>query len=125
MASKGQKEFALTPAGFEVLLAPVDGDRHGYGIRKEIRRRRSDAVGPGSLYGILGRFVAAGLVEEAPGRPDPELDDERRRYPKPTDRGKKLVGEEARKLEKKVGRAHDKGPPHRTGPEKTLPIRVR
>lgn len=111
MARKGQREFTLTPAGFEVLLALSDRDRHGYGIMKEIRRQSGGTVrvGPGSLYGILERLSVAGLVEEVEERPDPELDDERRRYFRLTNKGSKVATEETRKLEEKLGRARNKG----------------
>ena len=121
VAGEGKEEFALTPAGFEVLLALVDRDRHGYGIMKEIRRQGADPVGPGSLYGILGRLESAGLVEESKEeRPDPELDDERRRYFRITEGGKKLLAQETRKLEETIGRARAKGltPQAAPGPEK-------
>ena len=72
----------LTPAIHHILLALFDEERHGYGIMLEVSRLTAGAtkMGPGTLYGTLKRLLAAGLIEEAEERPDPELDDERRRY---------------------------------------------
>ena len=72
----------LTPAIVQILLALADDDRHGYGIMQEIARVTDGRVrmGPGTLYGTIKRLLAAGLIEETEERPDPTLDDERRRY---------------------------------------------
>ena len=53
-------------------------------------------------------FLAAGLVEEAAERADPELSDERRRYYRLTEAGGKLVRAEARRLESLVSAARQK-----------------
>ena len=80
----------LTPPVFHILLALADEERHGYGIMQDVARQTSDALqlGPGTLYGCLKRMLAAGLVEEAEERPDPEMDDERRIYYELTDAGR-------------------------------------
>src|SRR5258705_6069166 len=72
----------LTPPVFHILLALADEERHGYGIMQDVARQTSGALqlGPGTLYGCLKRMLAAGLVEESGERPDPAIDDERRRY---------------------------------------------
>ena len=70
----------LTPAIHHILLALVDEERHGYAIMLEVARLTGTKMGPGTLYGTLKRMVAARLIEEAAERPDPDLDDERRRY---------------------------------------------
>ena len=72
----------LTPAIHHILLALADEERHGYGIMLEVARLTGGAtrMGPGTLYGTLKRLLTAGLIEEADERPDPALDDERRRY---------------------------------------------
>src|SRR5258708_30430707 len=74
----------LTPPVFHILLALADEERHGYGIMLDVARQTRDALhlGPGTLYGCLKRMLAAGLGGESGERPDPPLDDERRRdYP--------------------------------------------
>jgi DNA-binding PadR family transcriptional regulator len=89
----------LSPAIHHILLALADQERHGYGIMLEVNRLTGGAtkMGPGTLYGTLKRLVASGLIEEAEERPDPELDDERRRYYRITRLGAgALRGETAR-----------------------------
>ena len=90
----------LTPPVFHILLALADEERHGYGIMQDVGRQTNDALqlGPGTLYGCLKRMLAAGLVEESDERPDPELDDERRRYYRMTALGRKTVRAEASRL---------------------------
>jgi DNA-binding PadR family transcriptional regulator len=72
----------LTPAVFHILLALSSGDRHGYGIMKQVDADSQGKVtmGPGTLYGALKRLLDAGLVRESDSRVDPEMDDERRIY---------------------------------------------
>jgi len=90
----------LTPPVFHILLALADEERHGYGIMQDVARQTDDALqlGPGTLYGCLKRMLAAGLVEESDERPDPALDDERRRYYRMTALGKRVVRAEAQRL---------------------------
>jgi len=98
----------LTPAIVHILLALADGDRHGYGIMQEVERLTDGAVrmGPGTLYGTLKRMLASGFVEPADERPDPELDDERRRYYRMTALGRKTVRAEASRLAGAVSAAN-------------------
>lgn len=72
----------LTPAVFHILLALSSGERHGYGIMKQVEADSQGKVsmGPGTLYGSLKRMLEAGLVQESDKRVDPEMDDERRIY---------------------------------------------
>jgi DNA-binding PadR family transcriptional regulator len=72
----------LTPAVFHILLTLADGEAHGYAIMQEVARRSAGAVrlGPGTLYGAISRLLDDGLIEESEERPDPEIDDTRRRY---------------------------------------------
>ena len=44
-------------------------------------------MGPGTLYGSLGRMIDAGLIRESDKRVDPKMDDERRVYYKITGAG--------------------------------------
>ena len=87
----------LTPAVFHVLLALVEGERHGYAIMQEVAEstRRRIKMGPGTLYGTIKRLLEAGLIEESDRRPDPRLDDERRRYYRLTGFGQRVVKAEA------------------------------
>ena len=100
----------LTPAVLHILLALADEERHGYGIMKEVERRTEGQtrLGPGTLYGSIKRMLADGLIEESDERPDPELDDQRRRYYRITDFGRSVAGAEAVRLESLVRVARDK-----------------
>ena len=83
----------LTPAVFHILLALSTGERHGYGIMKQVEVDSEGKVtmGPGTLYGSLKRMLDAGLVRECDKRVDPSLDDERRIYYQMTDLGQKAL----------------------------------
>jgi DNA-binding PadR family transcriptional regulator len=97
----------LTPPVFHILMALADGERHGYGIMQDVARQTSGALqlGPGTLYGCLKRMLASRLVEESDERPDPALDDERRRYYRITPLGDRAVRAEARRLADAVSAA--------------------
>ena len=71
----------LTPAVFNILLALSDGEKHGYAIMLEVEGNTQGEVkmGPGTLYGSIKRMLEAGMIEESGERPDPLLDDQRRR----------------------------------------------
>lgn len=105
-----QDLLPLTPPVFHILLALTDGERHGYGIMQDVARQTGDALqlGPGTLYGCLKRMLAARLVEESGERPDPALDDERRRYYRMTDLGRQAVRAEAQRLAAAVSAARSK-----------------
>jgi DNA-binding PadR family transcriptional regulator len=97
----------LTPAVLNILLALADGERHGYGIMREVEVRTGGGtrLGPGTLYGSIKRMLADGLIEESDERPDPELDDQRRRYYRITDFGRGVAGAEAERLQALVNTA--------------------
>lgn len=90
----------LTPAVFHILLALAANEMHGYAIMREVAILSEGrmSIGPGTLYGSIKKMVAAGLIEESARRPDPELDDERRRYYRITDQGRRVVMAEAQRL---------------------------
>ncbi len=89
----------LTPAVFYILLALAGGDRHGYQIMKQVRQDSQGQVtmGTGTLYGSIKRMLADSLIEEADERPDPALDDERRRYYRLTERGRQAFTAELKR----------------------------
>ena len=95
-----QDLLPLTPPVFHILLALADEERHGYGIMQDVAWQTNGALqlGPGTLYGCLKRMLAAGLVEESDERPDPAMDDERRRYYRMTALGRRVVRAEAERL---------------------------
>jgi DNA-binding PadR family transcriptional regulator len=99
----------LKPATFLILLTLAEGARHGYGIKKAVRKRTGGQIdlGPATLYRSLNQLEDAGLIAESEERPAPELDDDRRRYYRLTERGRRLAGDEARRLADLVGAARD------------------
>jgi DNA-binding PadR family transcriptional regulator len=100
----------ITPAEFQVLVALADGEKHGYAIGKEVTRRTDGQVTlrAATLYTVLKRFLVDGLIEESSERPDAALDDERRRYYRLTDRGRKVAVAEANRLERTLAQARVK-----------------
>src|SRR6185503_11155538 len=100
----------LTPAVFHILLALGDGERHGYAIMQEVAHNTGGhlRMGPGTLYGTIKRMLADRLIEETDERPDPALDDERRRYYRLTAFGAKVAFAEARRMSDLVKAARGK-----------------
>ena len=100
----------LTPIVLHVLLALADGDKHGYAIIKEVRRRTGGDVelGASSLYAVLKRLLDEGLVTETDERPDPSLDDERRRYYRLSSLGRIVTIAEMKRLESLIHQARAK-----------------
>jgi DNA-binding PadR family transcriptional regulator len=90
----------LKPVVFQVLLSLVDGERHGYGIVREIAERSSARlqIEPGNLYRTLRFMLDEGLIQLSDRRPPPGEDDERRRYYRITVFGRKVASAEAARL---------------------------
>ncbi len=99
----------LTPAMFNVLLALAGEDLHGYAILKEVGEQTAGdmQLSTGTLYGIIKRLLADGLIVEI-RRPKIENDDARRRYYHLTEAGREIAVAEARRMEKLVARARTK-----------------
>jgi DNA-binding PadR family transcriptional regulator len=100
----------MTPAAFHILLALADEERHGYGIMQEVARHTGGEVrlNSGTLYRSIRHLLAAGLIAESGERPDPALDDERRRYYRLTSGGRAAATAEAARLERLVALARAK-----------------
>ena len=100
----------LTPAVFHILLALSDGEKHGYAIMKEVEQQTNGSLrmGPGTLYGSIKRMLAAGLIEESGERPDPVVDDERRRYYRLSALGEQVAEAESLRLAQLVQVARQK-----------------
>jgi len=94
----------LTPAVFNILLALADSEKHGYGIMLEVEANTNGQVlmGPGTLYGSIKRMLKAGLIEESDERADPEMDDQRRKYYRLTNLGRRALRMEAERLASQV-----------------------
>lgn len=91
----------LPVSQLHILLALTTGDKHGYAIMKEIEAFTGEAVrmGPGTLYGAVKQMLKAGLITESSERPDPDLDDERRRYYRLTGLGRQALDAEVVRME--------------------------
>ena len=105
-----QSFLPLTPVVFQILLALTDQERHGYGIMKEVSERTGGAVTlrPGTLYRAVSRLLLDRLIEESDWRPDPEEDDERRRYYRLVSLGRQVAEAEARRMEVILHSAYSK-----------------
>ncbi|MGH9664290.1 MAG: PadR family transcriptional regulator [Bryobacteraceae bacterium] len=98
-----QAASGLTPlslAFFHILLSLGEGEGHGYALKREISRRTDGKLnlGPGVLYGSIGKMPESRLIEESDDRPDPHLDDQRRRYYRITNYGRKVAQAEAARM---------------------------
>ena len=100
----------LTPAVLHILLALASGERHGYGIMKQVESESQGKVkmGPGTLYGSLGRMIEAGLIRESDKKADRELDDERRIYYAITGKGQATLAAELERYREVVAVARRK-----------------
>jgi len=100
----------LTPAVLHILLALSTRERHGYGIMKQVEAESQGKVnmGPGTLYGSLGRMIDAGLICESDKKVDPNMDDERRVYYKITGLGRKALAAELERYHDVVAVAKSK-----------------
>lgn len=94
------KLLPLTPTVFHLMLALADGEKHGYGMMRavEVETQGQMQIRIGSLYGSVRRMMEAGLIQEAPERPDPTLEDERRRYYGLTPFGRQVLAAEAARI---------------------------
>jgi DNA-binding PadR family transcriptional regulator len=107
---KTKSNAPLTPAVLHILLALSTAERHGYGIMKQVERESGDKVkmGPGTLYGSLGRMMSAGLIRESDKRVDLAMDDERRIYYELTALGRKVLQAELDRYREVVAVATEK-----------------
>ena len=108
--AKNGTNTPLTPAVLHILLALSTEERHGYGIMKEVKSDSEGKVkmGPGTLYGSLGRMMEADLIRESDKKVDPELDDERRVYYRITALGQAALAAELERYREVVAVAKKK-----------------
>jgi len=104
---KPQELPPVPSATLHILVALTTGEKHGYAIMREVDELSDGAVrmGPGTLYGSIKRMLADGLIVETDERPDPELDDQRRRYYRLTGAGEQVCATELSRLDALVRRA--------------------
>lgn len=90
----------LPASAMHIIVALAGGEKHGYAIMRDIDELPAGSVtmGPGTLYGSIKRMIDQGLVEETDERPDPALDDQRRRYYRLTALGQRVGAAEQARL---------------------------
>lgn len=96
----------MDPKSFHILVALAPTPKHGYAIRREVEERTEGTVRlwPATLYGLLAELSRRGLIEETPNPGGPD-DDPRRRYFGLTPEGRRVLSEEAARLEELAGLA--------------------
>jgi DNA-binding PadR family transcriptional regulator len=101
----------LTAAVLDIMVALGNEELHGYAIMGEVRRRTDGQrrLAPGTLYRSLKQMEQRGWVAQSEERPEPALDDERRRYYRLTEFGRRVALAEVERLEGLVGAARSRG----------------
>jgi DNA-binding PadR family transcriptional regulator len=99
-SSDPEARLPLTPATYHILLALANGERHGYSIMQDIAAQTQGKlrIGPTTLYRSIKHMLEDGLIAESDERPDPALDDERRRYYRLADLGRRVAVAETERL---------------------------
>ena len=107
----------LSPTDFQVLLVLVRGPAHGYGIMKEVEEASNGRVRIelGSLYRLIARLLATGMIEESSGVENPPHAGKKRRNYGITQLGLAVARAEAERLRDAVALAQAKK--LLTGPE--------
>ena len=96
---------------FHILVSLADRERHGYSVMQDVADRTNGALrlSPSTLYASIKRLLSQGLIEELAERPEPNHDDERRRYYRLTRLGRRVAVAEARRLERLLSDARATG----------------
>jgi len=95
-----QKFSPLPAAAFQILMALVDDDLHGYEIMRRVEEQTAGRtrLGPGTLYSSIQALLEAGFIAEVAAPKADETTDERRRYYRVTAAGRRAGREEAERL---------------------------
>lgn len=99
----------LHPNSFRILVALREEEQHGYALVKALEADPGvpGKIMPANLYRRIRTLHEQGLIAETDQRPDPEIDDERRRYFKVTPLGEAVARAEAVRLKSLVDQAAD------------------
>ena len=99
-----ESSLPLTPIAFEILLALIEEDRHGYAILQavELRVKGRLPLRTGTLYRALARLVEDGFIVELE---TDDSQDSRRRVYRISKRGRALARAEAERLADQVAAA--------------------
>lgn len=109
----------LTPVVLHILLALAESGhrgedesagKHGYAVAQEVENMTEGQIhmGPGTLYGSIQRMLTSGLIEEVPRAKGmarsraPTNDEERRRYYRVTELGRRALELELARLARVV-----------------------
>lgn len=97
----------LPSASLHVVLALLEGEKHGYALMGDVERMSDGAIkmGPGTLYGTIKRLLGDGLIQETTARTQSEVGGERRRYYRLTGEGEAVASAELARLRTLVRRA--------------------
>src|SRR5471030_571466 len=100
-ASDPRSLLPLSTAAFYILVALAEGDRHGYGVAKEVESATGGDVrlGAGTLYRIIREMLADGWIREVGERGDATDPVSRRRYYTLTPWGRRIAEAEAERLD--------------------------
>ena len=102
----------LAPASLHIVLALNRGERHGYALMGDVEQLSDGVIkmGPGTLYGTIKKLVADGLIEQSDTRPDPAMDDQRRKYYRLTALGEAACAAEIQRLANLIERTRRPAP---------------
>ncbi len=82
----------FTESSLGVLISLTEGQKDSYAILLDLERLAGRRVGPGTLYGALGRLEARGLIEAL------DVDEVRRPY-RLTEAGSRAIAAQRDSLE--------------------------
>jgi DNA-binding PadR family transcriptional regulator len=110
MPFNAENHSPLKPVFFMILLVLLDGDRHGYGIVKDIEDRTDGSMRlePGNLYRYIKKLMELEYVTETDDRHAPDAEDERRRYYAITALGREVMAREAARMKALAAAAQSK-----------------
>ena len=106
--SDPQSFLPLPHKSLDILLALVDGEAHGYGIKRFVEERSPGKLRAATLYEALARLHRDGLILESPTRPE-GAGSSRWRYYTLSDLGSAVLRAELARLESILDFARGRG----------------